>query len=143
MGSCRVVSKLRAVLSSVGREGGFTLIESVMATVLLMVVGTSLSGVLASSVTTYSASRERTLAQQLVQDQIESIRRMPFSSVGLPNGNPSGTLSPTRAISVVGLHGMMTLQIAYVDDQTPNSFRRTRTTRRSSSASRARRTRSC
>jgi Tfp pilus assembly protein PilV len=123
MGSCRVVSKLRAVLSSVGREGGFTLIESVMATVLLMVVGTSLSGVLASSVTTYSASRERTLAQQLVQDQIESIRRMPFSSVGLPNGNPSGTLSPTRAISVVGLHGTMTLQIAYVDDQTPNSFR--------------------
>ena len=79
-----------ALRPSVRGEEGFTLVESMMAAVLLVMVGTSLSGVLASSVATYSASRERTLAEQLIQDQIEAIRRMPFSSVGVPNGNPSG-----------------------------------------------------
>src|SRR3954452_2712940 len=120
MGSFRFLSTLRSRLAA---ESGFTLIESLMAAVLLMVVGTSLSGVLASSVATYSSSRERTLAEQLTQDQIEAIRRMPFSSVGVPNGNPSGTLQPTRDISVVGLRATMAIQVTYVDDQTPNSFR--------------------
>ena len=104
-------------------EGGFTLVESLMAAVLLLTIGTTISGLLASSVSTYSSSRQRTLAEQLTQDQIEAIRRMPFSSVGVPNGNPSGTVQASRTISVVGLNATMTTQITYVDDQTPNAFR--------------------
>ena len=78
-------------------EEGFTLVESMMAVVLLVMVGTSLSGVLASAVANYSASRERTIAEQLAQDQIEAMRRMPFSQVGLPNGNPAaGPLQASR-----------------------------------------------
>src|SRR5262245_882743 len=126
MGSLRNAANLRALLRSLRGEGGFTLVESMMAVVLLVMVGTSLSGVLASAVANYSASRERTLAEQLVQDQIEAIRRMPFSQVGLPNGNPNCspcTLQPSRDIDVTGLHATMNLQITYVDDQTPNSYR--------------------
>jgi Tfp pilus assembly protein PilV len=123
MGSCRFAPSIRALLPSARGEEGFTLVESMMAVVLLVMVGTSLSGVLASAVANYSASRERTIAEQLVQDQIESIRRMPFSSVGVPNGNPPGTLQPSRAIDVTGLHATINLQITYVDDQTPNSYR--------------------
>jgi Tfp pilus assembly protein PilV len=122
MGSC-LFAKLRTALPSLGGEGGFTLVESMMAAVLLLAVGTTLSGVLASSVATYSAARERTLAEQLVMDQVEAIRRMPFSSVGLPNGNPSGTLAATRAINASGLKGTIALQVSYVDDQTPNTYR--------------------
>src|SRR5262245_17562067 len=127
MGSLRNAANVRALLRSLRGEGGFTLVESMMAVVLLVMVGTSLSGVLASAVANYSASRERTLAEQLVQDQIEAIRRMPFSQVGLPNGNPNCTapcpLSASRDLDVTGLHATMNLQITYVDDQTPNSYR--------------------
>ena len=104
-------------------EEGFTLVESMMAVVLLVMVGTSLSGVLASAVANYSASRERTIAEQLVQDQIEAMRRSRSPQVGLPNGNPPGTLQASRPIDVTGLHATMNLQITYVDDQTPNSYR--------------------
>jgi hypothetical protein len=91
-------------------------------------VGTSLSGLLASAVANYSSSRERTIAEQLVQDQIEAMRRVPFSQVGLPNGNPSCSPCPSfmvasRPIAVVGLNATMNLQITYVDDQTPNTYR--------------------
>jgi hypothetical protein len=127
MGSQRVVQRFRSFLPSLKGEGGFTLVESMMAAVLLMMVGTSLSGVLASSVVTYSSARERTLAQQFAMDKIEEIRRMPFSQVGLANGNPSCTspcpLVAQKSINVVGLHAKLKLQISYVDDQTPNSFR--------------------
>ena len=94
MGSSRIGAHLRALRPSVRGEEGFTLVESMMAVVLLVMVGTSLSGVLASAVANYSASRERTIAEQLVQDQIEAMRRMPFSQVGLPNGNPPGRCRP-------------------------------------------------
>ena len=50
-----------------------------MAAVLLVMVGTSLRACSRRRSRTYSASRERTIAEQLVQDQIEEIRRMPFS----------------------------------------------------------------
>jgi hypothetical protein len=127
MGSHRVVQRFRSFVPSLKGEGGFTLVESMMAAVLLMMVGTSLSGVLASSVVTYSSARERTLAQQFAMDKIEEIRRMPFSQVGLANGNPSCTspcpLVAQKSINVVGLHGKLKLTITYVDDQTPNSFR--------------------
>src|SRR5262249_42533790 len=108
MGS-RFAARVRAAFPGLRGEGGFTLIESMMAATLLVMVGTTLSGVLASSVVTYSSSRERTIAEQLVQDQVEAIRRMPFSSVGLPNGNPAGTLLASRAIDTVGLHGTIKL----------------------------------
>jgi hypothetical protein len=127
MGSHRVVRRFRSFLPSLKGEGGFTLVESMMAAVLLMMVGTSLSGLLASSVVTYSSAREKTLAQQFAMDKIEEIRRMPFSQVGLANGNPSCTspcpLVSQKSIDVVGLHAKLKLQILYVDDQTPNSFR--------------------
>jgi type II secretory pathway pseudopilin PulG len=123
MGSLRFFTHFRSVVFALRGDGGFTLVESMMAAVLLMMVGTSLSGVLASSVVTYNNSREKTLAQQLAMDQIEAIRRMPFSNVGLPNGNPPGTLQAQRPINVIGLHGKLNLQITYVDDQTPNAYR--------------------
>src|SRR4051812_35309891 len=127
MGSLRN-GRLQALLPAARGEQGFTLVESMMAMVLLVMVGTSLSGLLASAVANYGTARERTLSEQLVQDEIEAIRRTPFSQVGLPNGNPSCAPCPSfmvasRPVVVTGLRATMNLQISYVDDQTPNSYR--------------------
>src|SRR5262249_45158279 len=102
---------------------GFTLAEVVFGLAIFLIVATALGGLLPPSVITYGQSRERTLAIQSAMDQIEQIRHMPYASVGVTNGNPPGTLQATRSIAASGLKATMTVEVHYVDDQTPNAYR--------------------
>ena len=70
------VSALR-LLARARSESAFTLIETLMAAVLMIIVATALAGVLTSSIAAHSVARERTMAEQAVNDQIESIRNHP------------------------------------------------------------------
>ena len=115
-GISRLWSRLRA-------ECGFGLAEVVFGLAIFLIVASALGGLLASSITTYGQARERTISTQYAMQQLEVIRRMPYDNIGLSNGNPPGTLSRTKSISVTGIKATMTLDVRYVDDQTPNSFR--------------------
>ncbi len=108
---------------------GFTLIEAVLAMTLFAIVSTSLTGLLTSSVNAQGVARSKTLAEQVVNDQIEWIRQQDYyNSVGLVNGNPPGTINATGlknvagTISLTGLKATLTTQISLVDDPTPSSF---------------------
>jgi type II secretory pathway pseudopilin PulG len=110
-------------------QGGFTLIEAVLAMTLFAIVSTALTGLLTSSVNAQGVARSKTLAEQVVNDQIEWIRQQDYyNNIGLVNGNPPGTISPTGlknvsgTINVTGLKAIMTTQISLVDDPTPASF---------------------
>jgi Tfp pilus assembly protein PilV len=123
MKQLRRARRLPRSLAWVRDPGAFTLIEAVLGLTVLVVIAVALGGLLASSVVTYSQSRERTLATQLAAEQIELVRRMGYDDVGLVNGNPPGTLQATRSIDVVGLKATVKTQVTYVDDQTPNAYR--------------------
>ena len=110
-------------------QHGFTLIEAVLAMTLFAIVSTSLTGLLTSSVNAHGVARSKTLAEQVVNDQIEWIRQQDYyNSVGLVSGNPPGTISPTGlknvsgTITLTGLKAIMTTQISLVNDPTPSSF---------------------
>ena len=111
-------------------QRGFTLIEAVVALVILLIVATGLAGLLASGVTQHSLTRERTLAKQQALQQIEFIRRLPYNQVGIVAGNPSGAVTAAQANQQVSLStgasgnntGTMVTQIAYVNDPTPTSY---------------------
>ena len=109
-------------------EGGFTLIEAVLAMMLFAIVSTALTGLLTSSISAQKVSREKTLAEQVVSSQIEWIRQQPYDSVGTPGGNPSGTINAaglkngSNPVAMVGLRGNLTTKIQYVNDPTPNSY---------------------
>jgi type II secretory pathway pseudopilin PulG len=109
-------------------EGGFTLIESVLAMMLFAIVSTALTGLLTSSISAQKVSHEKTLAEQTVSSQIEWIRQQPYDNVGTPGGNPSGTINATglkngsNPVVMVGLRGNLFTKIQYVDDPTPNSY---------------------
>ena len=104
-------------------EGGFSLIEAVMAMALFVGVATALAGLLVSSIASYDLARERTIAKQVAMKQIEEIRQMPYAQVGTSPGNPPGTLPPTVDVSgQLGLDATMTLQITYVNDPIPTSY---------------------
>jgi type II secretory pathway pseudopilin PulG len=110
-------------------QGGFTLIEAVLAMTLFAIVSVSLTGVLTSSVNAQGVARSKTLAEQVVNDQIEWIRQQDYyNNVGLVNGNPPGTINSTGlknvsgTIQLTGLKAIMTTQISLVNDPTPGSF---------------------
>jgi type II secretory pathway pseudopilin PulG len=104
------------------REGGFTLIEAVMAMALFVLVAGALAGVLTSAVSASKIARERTLADQLAMEQIEEIRRLQYDSVGTTSGNPPGSVAPSEPVTVRGLQATLATQIAYVNDPTPTSY---------------------
>jgi hypothetical protein len=115
----RTLARLRHGLR---RESGFTLVETLMAAVILLIVATSLAGVLTSAISAHTVSRERTIAEQVANDQVESIRRLPYDSVGVVSGNPPGTVVATRTVNINGLAATVTTQISYVDDPAPSSY---------------------
>lgn len=107
-------------------EDGFGLIELLMSMTIFAVVSAPLAGVLLASVSEQKLSKERTLAAQTAQTAIETIRALPYSSVGLQNGNPTGTLLPTQAASTFGIDGLdatVTTRVSYMDDAPATAYR--------------------
>ena len=84
-----------------------------------------LVGVLTAAVSQQRFARERTLAGQTAQNAIEAIRALPYESIGIQNGNPSGSVSATETaaqLGVVGLDATVTTKISYVDDAPTTSY---------------------
>ncbi len=120
-----VLTRRIARLLSVRRlraERGFTLIELVFAMTIFIGVAMALAGVLVSSIAAHTVSRERTLAEQIAADQVESIRRLPYDNVGVVSGNPPGTVAPSKTLTQNGLTATVSTQISYVNDPTPTSY---------------------
>ena len=62
-----------------------------MAMGLFVLVAAAMAQVLTGAINSQGISKERTIAQQVAQQEIESIRRLDYDDVGLVNGNPPGT----------------------------------------------------
>jgi type II secretory pathway pseudopilin PulG len=120
----RSVAFLRRLPRSRG-EGGFTLIEAVFAMVLFAGLAAAMAGLLTSAISGNKLSRQRTIADQVAMEQIESIRRLDYEDVGTILGNPPGTVAPTTSVTVAGFDATVTVQIRYVDDPTPTSYETT------------------
>ena len=113
-------------LARVSAEEGFGLVEVVMATTLFLCVSAPLIGVLLASVAQQKLSHERTLAAQTAQTAIESIRSLPYSSIGTQTGNPAGTVPSTQTASQFGISGLdatVTTRISFMDDAPATSYR--------------------
>ena len=97
-----------------------------MATTLFLCVSAPLVGVLLASVAQQKLSRQRTLAAQAAQTAIESIRSLPYNSVGTQNGNPAGTVAssmPATQLGIPGLDATVTTRISFMDDAPSTSYR--------------------
>jgi prepilin-type N-terminal cleavage/methylation domain-containing protein len=104
-------------------ERGFTLIEMIITSVILVIISAPIAGVLLASAAQSAQARERTAADQLIQAKLETIRTMPYASVGLVGGNPSGTLVASAAASLPsGEKVTVTTQATYVTDAIPTAY---------------------
>jgi type II secretory pathway pseudopilin PulG len=119
-------------------EDGFSLIEMTMAAFIFVLLATALVGVLVSSISAHGLARDRTRTEQWGNDQLESIRRLPYDEVGTEGGNPPGTVWNCKDVTAAGqdvsLSGhpcgtppstaqyRIRTQISYVADPTPTSY---------------------
>lgn len=96
--------------------------EVVVAMMLFLIVATAIGVTLTSSVSANGLARDRTIAQQVANDRIESIRSLSYDSVGTVGGNPPGTVPASQNVSVNAVLLTERTRITYVDDSVPNSF---------------------
>ena len=114
-----VVGRLRTLRS----EAGFTLIEMVLATLILAIISAPVGAILASGAAISSLARERTGADQIAQAQIESIRAIAYTQVGITGGNPSGVLAASTSTMLPSGEAItITRSVTWVADPIPTAF---------------------
>jgi hypothetical protein len=97
-----------------------------MAMSVFAIVSAPLGGVMLASIAEQATSHERTLAAQTAQTAIEQIRALPYDSIGVLNGNPTGTVAATMQASDLGIQGLsatIKTRISYMDDAPATSYR--------------------
>jgi len=111
-------AQLRARLR-LRQESGFTLMEAVIAMTLFALIAAGMLSVLTAGVSAQRLSRQRTIAEQAANAQVEYIRTLAYSSVGNPGANPSGTIPKTQTVAAVlgatypGLTGTVTTTVTW------------------------------
>jgi prepilin-type N-terminal cleavage/methylation domain-containing protein len=104
------------------REAGFTLIEVLAAMVIFAIASTALGTVLTSATSADGLARQKTIALQLAQQQIEYIHQLAFPNIGTKLGNPHGDIVDSQTKPVLGLVYTLKTRIRWVNDPTPNAF---------------------
>jgi len=104
------------LLRAARREAGITLIETLFAIAIFGVVATSLIGVLTSATAADGLARQRTIALQLAQQQVEYVRQVDYTHVGVSGGNPNGVVVGTTTKRVMGLWYTLKTTIRWVND---------------------------
>ena len=101
------------------KSRGFLLIDALIGIFLFVTGFVGLYGVLTSSLSNIAQNKARLGAMALVNEQIEYMRSLPFSSVGVVMGNPSGTVPQVESGSSVLLNGIQYTRrnvVFWVDD---------------------------
>ena len=78
------------------KQGGFTLLETSVAMVVMMIGGLGIAAVFAYAVKNNSGSRDRAVALAVAQQELERLRSLPFNDPGL---NATTALPPAVTVS--------------------------------------------
>lgn len=95
---------------------GFSLAEVVVGVAVLTVLVVSVYGAYTSIFHVVYASRAKLLAVDLVNEQIELIRNLPYSEVGISGGIPSGVLQHTQTLLRGNSSFLVTTTVRNIDD---------------------------
>jgi len=88
---------------------GFTLIETLVGAAVFLVVAVAVYGAYTEVFKLANLNQSRILAVNLADEQFEVIRNMPYSDVGIVNGDPSGILPASTTM----VRGGVTFNVAY------------------------------
>lgn len=95
---------------------GFGLVDSLIGVAVVSIVFAAALSVIRLNFVFISEGKARTGALFLAQEKIESIRALPYASVGVAGGAPSGSVVSPESISLNGISYTRETTIAYADD---------------------------
>ena len=97
-------------------SAGFTLIEVMVATAVFLLFAIGIYGGVSLVFKIVYSSRLRILETALLSEQLELVRNLPFESVGIVNGVPSGVLPYTTTTVRNGVTFVLITTVRNIDD---------------------------
>ncbi len=101
---------------SIKRNNGFTLIEILIASTLFIVIGTATYLAFQNVLEAISKSQVRSDAISLIKGEIETVRNMPYSDVGIIGGYPAGKLPAIATTTFSGNTFQINTYVRNIDD---------------------------
>ncbi len=95
---------------------GASVVEALFGIFIFTIAFYALYGILTYSLTLVGQNKARLGAVALVDEQVEYLRSLPFASVGVVAGNPSGVLPETESITINGIQYTRRNVVFWVDD---------------------------
>lgn len=102
--------------TSVKRNSGFTLIEMLISATLFAVIGTSTYFAFQNVLEAISRSQVRSDAIALIKGEIETVRNMPYTDVGIQGGYPAGKLLAAKTLTFSGNSFALNTYVRNIDD---------------------------
>ncbi|MES1247040.1 MAG: hypothetical protein ABUS54_05125 [Actinomycetota bacterium] len=99
------------------------MIELIMTSVILVIIAAPIAAVMMAAAAENRASRDSTGASQYLQTQIELVHALPYTQVGVANGNPSGALQASATGTLPnGTAVTITTTVKFVNDPIPTAY---------------------
>ncbi len=95
---------------------GATLIDTVVATGLLLIVFVGITAAFRLSVEVVTNNKARAGAIALANERLEFVRSLPYDSIGTSGGIPAGTLLQSEDVTLNGIRYVRRTVVLYVDD---------------------------
>lgn len=109
----------RTTLAVIQSEDGFTLVEIVIATAVILIAAVGLLGLSVMTTTVGNASKARSVATAEAGSYIEGLRALPYDQIGVvggANGSIVGTMPATTTVARNGYSITLVPTITWVDD---------------------------
>lgn len=115
------------------KNKGFTLIEILVGTSILVIVIIGLYGLFQLGIKATAQSKARITATSLANQKIETAKNLPYNKVGTIGGIPSGDIIETETITRNNIEYTVKTTVGYVDDpadgltpsdSVPNDYKR-------------------
>jgi prepilin-type N-terminal cleavage/methylation domain-containing protein len=98
------------------KRDGFSLLESIISLAIFLILAIGVYGGLQFTFKILYQSRMRLIESALLNEEVETLRNMPYEQVGIVNGSPPGVLGRTVTTTKSGLDFTLTRVIRNVDD---------------------------
>ena len=99
------------------RQEGFSLIEVLVSIVMLALVAGGLAAGMVAASRQIGGSRVDNAASNVAQGTLDRISASNYDDLGLPAGNPPGTLTPTTTVTRGSVSYRVDTTVTYEDDQ--------------------------
>jgi len=86
----------KKLLEKLNGKKGFTLVEVLITVLILAVISVIMVEGVRMALIAYGINKAKTEASAIANEEIEKIRTLPYSDLGIKNGDPDGVLDPQK-----------------------------------------------